>query len=198
MSIRKTLLMLTLNYIIIFAWMFWFRLEVISALIIFPITMGIAFLDTFFAEGRLSAYLWCGNLLIASIVGILLQAYLYIRATGDSGTAFLRVIIEIPVAVLIIAIVALVSGHEAAKLQKRRFIKKSQNEKHSFFMRGNDGDTDEDDSGEDLDTGRSFRSSMDLSSKEIHQDFDEDLYEDEDILDTEEDNEPRFRVIKKS
>ncbi len=180
MSIRKTLLMLTLNYIIIFAWMFWFRLEVISALIIFPITMGIAFLDTFLAEGRLSAYLWCGNLLIASIAGILLQAFLYTRATGDSGTAFLRVAVEIPVAVLIIAIAALVSGHEAARLKRIRRAK-------------NKGNT------EPAGAENRFRPRNEHRNEDVHLDFDEDLYEDEDIADDhEEEKEPLMRVIKKS
>ncbi|MCR4589446.1 MAG: hypothetical protein K5668_01330, partial [Lachnospiraceae bacterium] len=120
MSIKKTLLMLTLNYILIFAWMYFFRLGEFSALILFPITMGIAFLDTVLSEGRMSAYIWCGNLLIATIAGLLLQAYLYVRETGDIDGAVIRLMVEIPVAIVIIAIAAIISGHEAAKLKRRR------------------------------------------------------------------------------
>ncbi len=112
--------MLTLNYIPIFAWMYFFRLGELSALILFPITMGIAFLDTVFSEGRMSAYLWCGNLLIATIAGLFLQSYLYVRETGDVDGAAVRLMFEIPVAIVIIAIVAIISGHEAAKLKRRR------------------------------------------------------------------------------
>lgn len=185
MSIKKTLLMLTLNYIVIFAWMFWHRMGEISALIIFPITMGIAFLDTIFAEGRKSAYLWCGNLLIATVVGIFLQAYLYIRVTGDFQTGILRVMIEIPVAVLIIGIVALVSGHEAAKIRKRKLNSISGNAGHeealgrrSFFA-GIDRNA--------------VRKTMDLSDEE-------EGYGDEDDFDDPEDKDdgPLLRVIKKS
>ncbi len=189
MSIRKTLLMLTVNYILIFAWIFWYRMGVLSALIIFPLTMGAAFFDTVMAEGRMSAYLWCGNLLIATIAGILLQTYIIVRETGDIGSAFLRAAVEIPVAVLIIGIVAVISGYEAAKLKKKRRLttaapsSEDMDERYSYGERS------------------SFRSSMGFRDvPELEDDYDPDDYDpdDEDDLPEEEDDEPKFRVIRKS
>ena len=186
MSIKKTLLMLTLNYIIIFAWMFWFRLGEISALIIFPITMGIAFLDTVFAEGRLSAYLWCFNLLIASIAGILLQAYLCVRNAESSEAVFSRVVIEIPVAILIIAIVALISGHEAARLEKRRRRKPV-----NIGTGGRTVHRARVPYGQD----RYAEDYPDISDEDIMDDTGDDVAEDHE---EDEDHEPLMRVIKKS
>ena len=197
MTIRKTLLLLTLNYILIFAWMFLYRLAEMSALLIFPVTMGIAFLDTVFAEGRRSAYLWCGNLLIATIAGILLQAYLCIRATGDLEHAVLRAAVEIPAAVLIIGMIAVISGHEAAKLKKKRLEK---NLKRASYSAGDGGAIREtvNEGDEEAVSGRGERGSFFRQSLET--DTDDDLLFDGDDPDEDEDedNEPTFRVIRKS
>ncbi len=183
MSIKKTLLMLSLNYILIFAWMFLYRLGFFSALVIFPASMLIAFFDTFLSEGRKSALIWCGNLLIANIAGILLQNFIYYRETLDIDTAVLRIAIEIPVAVLIIGITSAVSGHFARKKGKsRRGTAEIEEDRGSSY-------------------GRSFNSAfsggrvMSLSSGE-DEDFD-DIEPDEDEGDIFEE-EPKFRVIKKS
>lgn len=185
MSVRKTLLMLTVNYILIFAWIFFFRLEETSALIIFPITMGVAFFDTVMAEGRLSAYLWCGNLLIATVTGIVLQAYVIIRETGDRDGAFLRAAVEIPAAVLIIGVIAVISGHEAAKLKRRRQGRTPENlpsrDRGSY---------------EGIRSNRGFRSSMTFPGDDYISDHDDPVDEEEILADLEE--EPKFRVIKKS
>ena len=179
--------MLTVNYILIFAWIFLFNLGEVSALVIFPITMGVAFFDTVMAEGRMSAYLWCGNLLIATVVGIFLQTYLYIRETSDTETAIIRAAIEVPIAVLIIGIVAVISGHEASKLRKRRKAGAG-----AVVVTDDEDDDDE----KDFNPRGGFRSSMILH---------DDTEDEEDIDLTEEDedpeefeNEPKFRVIKKS
>ncbi len=186
MSVRKMLLMLTVNYILIFAWIFFFRFEETSALIIFPITMGVAFFDTVMAEGRLSAYLWCGNLLIATVTGIILQAYLIIRETGDRDGAYLRAAVEIPVAVLIIGVIAVISGHEAAKLKRRRQGRRV--EAQPSYDRGFSGGM--------RSTG-GFRSSMTFPADADDGDlYDPDVDEEEILADLEE--EPKFRVIKKS
>ena len=196
MTIRKTLFLLTLNYILIFAWMFLYRLEEMSALLIFPITMGIAFLDTVFSEGRKSAYLWCGNLLIATIAGILLQAYICIRATGDLDHAVLRAAIEIPAAVLIIGMIAVISGHEAAKLKKKRIEKRMSIASYSGVSGGIAQGYGNDDNEKSVsgwgDRGGRFGQPQGSDTD----DDDELLFDDDD--DDEEDNEPTFRVIKKS
>ncbi len=120
MSIKKTLLMLTVNYILIFVWMFLYRMGFLTALIVFPLICLIVFFDTFLSVGNTSAILWCGNLLIANIVGILLNNYLYVRETGDMNTAILQCAVELPGVVLIIGIAAAISGHTAWKREKRR------------------------------------------------------------------------------
>ncbi|MBQ9549402.1 MAG: hypothetical protein IJU87_01185 [Lachnospiraceae bacterium] len=200
MSIRKTLLLLTLNYILIFAWMFMYRLGEMSALLIFPITMGVAFLDTVFAEGRKSAYLWCGNLLIATIVGILLQAYLYIRATGDMERAVLRAAVEILAAVLIIGMIAVISGHEAAKLKKRRIEKSMRSA--SYPGRASLFPDSEDEENKGKEKGSGWGAGYGNMGSSFDDQSDEELYDeedpDEDDEEEDEDNEPTFRVIKKS
>lgn len=177
--------MLTVNYILIFAWIFLFDMGVMSALVIFPVTMGVAFFDTVMAEGRMSAYLWCGNLLIATVAGIFLQAYLYIRETSDSETAIIRAAVEVPVAVLIIGIVAVISGHEASKLHKRRRLKRA----------GEAVVIDEDEE-EDTVIRGGFRSSMLLHDNYDNEEADE-IPEDDEAPE-EMESEPKFRVIKKS
>jgi len=196
-TIRKTLLLLTLNYILIFAWMFLYRLAEMSALLIFPITMGIAFLDTVFAEGRRSAYLWCGNLLIATIAGILLQAYLCIRATGDLEHAVLRAAVEIPAAVLIIGMIAVISGHEAAKLKKKRLEK---NLRRASYSAGDGGAIKESGNEGDEETVSSRGDRGSFFGRSLETDTDDALLYDGDDPDDDEDedNEPTFRVIKKS
>ena len=195
MSIRKTLLMLTLNYILIFVWMFWARLEVVSALIIFPVTMVVAFFDTILAEGRKSALLWCGNLLISTIVGIILQNYLYARYTRDTETAMLRAVVEITVAIFLISITAAISGGEAAKLRKSR--KKKMNTvpvRSTGFLFSKDAkaeyedDDDEDEYLEEFEKRRTMSLRSQVSSGDEPDDEDEDIDERE---------KPVFRVIKK-
>jgi len=187
MSVKKTLLMLTLNYILIFVWMFWFRMGVLSALIILPVTMVIAFFDTVLAEGRLSALLWCGNLLIATIAGIVLQAYLYARYTYDTETAMLRAVVEITVAIIIISVTAAISGKEAARLRRIR-ARKSNADRHT------------DDEDDEYPVRNERRRTMSLRSQEISDDEpDTDTFADEDTFDEDmfDEDKPRFRVIKK-
>lgn len=188
--------MLTLNYILIFVWMFWFRMGVISALIIFPVTMLIAFFDTVLAEGRMSALIWCGNLLIATIIGIALQAYLYARYTLDTETAMLRAVVEITVAILIISVTAAISGREAAKLRKSR--KKRRSSTPPVIGSGYTGirneDFDDDDEDDEFLEKFEKRKTMSLRPQTLEDDADEDEDTDED---TEEREKPLFRVIKK-
>lgn len=183
MSIKKTLLMLSLNYILIFAWMFLYRLGYFSALVIFPASMLIAFFDTYLAEGRKSALIWCGNLLIANIAGILLQNFIYYRETLDLDTAVLRSAIEIPVAILMIGITSAVSGHFARKKGRKRRGAEEAAEGRRFS------------GGSSFNEAFSGGRVMSLSSGD-DDDFD-DTDPDEDEEDTFEE-EPKFRVIKKS
>ncbi len=184
MSIKKTLLMLTLNYILIFAWMFLYKAGLFSALVIFPASMLIAFFDTLLSTGKKSALIWCGNLLIANIAGILLQAYIYVRGTGDMDTAVLRCALEISVAILIIGITSAVSGHAAWKRErKRRALSTAANVQELPEERGD----------------RDFHR-FDASLQRPSFGEEEDTYEDEDIEDDdiEEEEDSGFRVIKKS
>ena len=197
MSVRKTLLMLTLNYILIFVWMFWARLGVLSALVIFPVTMVVAFFDTILAEGRKSAVLWCGNLLISTIVGIILQNYLYARYTRNTETAMLRAVVEITVAILIIAVTAAISGNEAARLRRIRRKKNntgsSQDRVFSFSKDERTGyENDDDDDGDEYLEKFEKRRTMSLRSQVSSEDVSDE--EDEDIDEREK---PVFRVIKK-
>ncbi len=188
--------MLTLNYILIFVWMFWFRMGVLSALIIFPVTMLIAFFDTILAEGRKSAILWCGNLLISTIVGIILQNYLYARYTQDTETAMLRAVVEITVAILIIAVVAAISGNEAAKLKKSRNNNRNTAPRQIggfSFSKGERSDYEDDDDDED-EYLEAFEKRRTMSLKSQVSSDDESEEEDDDIDEREE---PGFRVIKK-
>ena len=189
--------MLTLNYILIFVWMFWARLGVLSALVIFPVTMVVAFFDTILAEGRKSAVLWCGNLLISTIVGIILQNYLYARYTRNTETAMLRAVVEITVAILIIAVTAVISGNEAARLRKIRRNKNntgsSQDRGFSFSKDERAGyENDDDDDGDEYLEKFEKRRTMSLMSQVSSEDVSDE--EDEDIDEREK---PVFRVIKK-
>lgn len=196
MSVRKTLLMLTLNYILIFVWMFWARLGVLSALVIFPVTMVVAFFDTILAEGRKSAVLWCGNLLISTIVGIILQNYIYARYTRNTEIAMLRAVVEITVAILIIAVTAAVSGNEAARLRKIRQNKNNtgfrQARGFSFSKDEKAGYENDDDDGDEYLEEFEKRRTMSLRSQVSSEDISDE--EDEDIDEREK---PVFRVIKK-
>lgn len=188
--------MLTLNYILIFVWMFWARLGVLSALVIFPVTMVVAFFDTILAEGRKSAVLWCGNLLISTIVGIILQNYLYARYTRNTETAMLRAVVEITVAILIIAVTAAISGNEAARIRKIRRNKNntgsSQDRVFSFSKEERAGYEDDEDDGDEYLEKFEKRRTMSLRSQVSSEDVSDE--EDEDIDEREK---PVYRVIKK-
>ncbi len=187
MSVKKTLFMLTLNYILIFAWMFLYRMGVFSALVIFPASMLIAFFDTVLSTGKNSAILWCGNLLIANIAGILLQAYIYVRETNDMDTAILRCAVEIPVAILIIGITAAISGHAAWKREKKRRIA------------GALAKAGKVPSGEGNGPAYGYGMPRDSIDHWEEEDTDEDYpAPDEEEDDTEDEGEAGFRVIKKS
>ena len=158
--------------------------------------MVVAFFDTILAEGRKSALLWCGNLLISTIVGIILQNYLYARYTRNTETAMLRAVVEITVAILIIAVTAAISGNEAARLRKIRRNKNntgsSQDRGFSFSKDERAGYEDDEDDGDEYLEKFEKRRTMSLMSQASSEDVSDE--EDEDIDEREK---PVFRVIKK-
>ena len=121
MSIRKTLLLLTLNYICIFFWIFSYRAAIFSVLFLYPVTILIVTFDSLLLDSRKSIMFWCTNLMLATAIGIMLQTWLIGRYFGPvSIELIIRMFIEIAVASLMIYIAALIAGRMSEKAAPTR------------------------------------------------------------------------------
>ena len=121
MSIKKTLLLLTLNYICIFFWIFTYRAAIFSVLFLYPVTILIVTFDSLLLDSRKSVLFWCTNLMLATTIGIMLQTWLIGRYFGPvSIELVIRMFIEIGVACLMIYIAALIAGRMSEKAAPAR------------------------------------------------------------------------------
>ncbi len=121
MSIRKTLLLLTLNYICIFFWIFSYRAAIFSVLFLYPVTILIVTFDSLLLDSRKSIMFWCSNLMLATAIGIILQTWLIGRYFGPVSIALIiRMFIEIGAASVMIYIAALIAGRMSEKAAPAR------------------------------------------------------------------------------
>ncbi len=125
MSIRKTLLLLTLNYICIFFWIFSYRAAIFSVLFLYPVTILIVTFDSLLLDSRKSVMFWCTNLILATAIGIMIQTWLIGRYFGPVSVALIvRMFIEIGVASVMIYIAALIAGRMSEKAAPARSLRR--------------------------------------------------------------------------
>lgn len=115
MSIKKTLLMLFINYILIIVWLMLFRMGVLSALVMLPLTILAITLNYLLLDGKKEVSFWCMNLLGATTVGIGLSTYMYARYINPAGVTYVYMIMEMLTFAAIIFISSMVAGRMNAK-----------------------------------------------------------------------------------
>ncbi|SKB46715.1 hypothetical protein SAMN06296386_10194 [Lachnospiraceae bacterium] len=147
MSIRKTLLLLTLNYICIFFWIFSYRAALFSVLFLFPVTILIVTFNSLLLDDRKSIMFWCLNLMLATTVGIMIQTWLVWKYFGPWGIwFFIRMVIEIIVSCVFIYIAAVIAGGMSEKAaparrrrRERRRLRRERVRDKSPLAKGGDG-----------------------------------------------------------
>ena len=112
--------MLFINYILIIVWLALFRMGVLSALVMLPLTILAVTLDFLLLDGKKEVFFWCMNLLGATIVGIGLSSYMYVRYINPDTINLVYMAIEMMTFAAIIFISALIAGRMNAKRVRRR------------------------------------------------------------------------------
>ncbi|MCR5527014.1 MAG: hypothetical protein K6F39_06495 [Lachnospiraceae bacterium] len=79
MSTRKMLILLIINYIPVYVWMFFFREGALALLLLLPVVMIIAFVDYFLVYGIKELKFAYVNLTAANGLGAVLHTYLFER-----------------------------------------------------------------------------------------------------------------------
>lgn len=77
MSTQKMLLILIINYIPVYVWMFFFREGALALLLLLPVVMIIAFVDYYLVYGIKELRFAYINLAVADCLGVVLQTYLF-------------------------------------------------------------------------------------------------------------------------
>ena len=129
MSTIRTLVLLAINYVPIFLWMFFFRMGLKSFFILLPVILFCILMNALISLGRRSAYLWCVHLFIASVIGILLQNYLYLRFVDPDAQLVLLCFGEI----FSLAVIILLGGLAAGGVSGAR-LRKSGREAPSYVF----------------------------------------------------------------
>ncbi len=112
--------MLFINYILIIVWLALFRLGLLSALVMLPLTVLAITLNYLLLEGKKEVSFWCMNLLGATIVGIGLSSYMYARYIDPDRLTYVYMVIEMATFAVIILISSMVAGRMNVKRVRRR------------------------------------------------------------------------------
>ncbi len=129
MSIRKTLALLTINYVCIFFWIFSYRQELLSVLFLFPVTILAVSVNSILLDDRKGIFFWCTNLMAAEAVGIACHSYLIFRDNVNrTFSLFIHAMIELVGAAVVIYVAAFIaslfSEKAAPDRRKRREVRK--------------------------------------------------------------------------
>ena len=181
MSIKKTILMLFINYILIIVWLALFRLEVLSALVMLPLTILAITLNYLLLDGKNEVFFWCMNLLGSTIVGIALSTYMYVHYIGTGNFNLVYMIMEMLTFAAIILIAALVAGRMNAKRVKH---KRPAKRRRQYYTLDDDYETYEPKDRLSIDAYRQAESIIEEA-------------EDEAIEETHEKPEAKFRMVVK-
>ncbi len=171
--------MLAINYMLIIPWMAFFRLGIMAALVMLPLTAAALSLDFILLEGRKEVFFWGMNLLGATVAGIALSSYMYYKYENPDPIWLSYMIIELMSFIAIILGGALIAGlmneRRIRRLKRRGVYKGAPDFKERVRRpkaRKVQASDDEDDPEEVVKAGRPDHS--------------------------DEEEEPKFRMIKKS
>ena len=112
--------MLFINYILIIPWLALFRLGILSALVMLPLTILAITLNYLLLDGRKEVKFWCMNLLGSTLVGIGLSTYMYARYINPESRTYVYMVMEMLTFAVIILISSMIAGRMNAKRVRRK------------------------------------------------------------------------------
>ena len=171
MSIKKTLLMLFINYILIILWLALFRLGFLSALVMLPLIILAITLNYLLLNGREEVRFWCMNLLGSTLIGIGLSSYMYARYIDPDRLTYVYMVIEMATFTVIILISIMVAGRMNAKrVRRRRALARN----FSAPAEQGSGSSDKEDTAAGIAAGRLAQSYIDEAAEEAASQMEED------------------------
>ncbi|MCR5627195.1 MAG: hypothetical protein K6F99_07745 [Lachnospiraceae bacterium] len=187
MSIRKTLLMLTINYIEVIIWLILFQMGAFEALVLFPVDMFAVAFNYILLNGKKEVRFWCMNLLAANLLGIGLSTYMRIMYLPPDRMNMFIMIFEMVTITVILIIASVISGRMNQKKVNRLNRQKRR-------MPDVEGDSDINEAIENsrpLEIRRPLYEDMNDLADEDEEGYDEEDEEDED-------DEAKYRMIVKN
>ena len=168
MSIRKTILLLNVNYIpVVFFWMASFNQGPFALLIMLPVSILCLTANYLLSEGRRSAFLWCLNLIAAEALGIALHNYLFLNFSGGNEFGIWNAVFEF----LVMLLVLLPGAFLVARLNEKRYRRQAS----GAGLRVKEEEPNNGDDKEDMVTGVFLDEEPDLDEE----DEDGDMYDSE-------------------
>lgn len=181
MSIRKTLLMLTINYIEIIIWLILFQMGAFEALVLFPVDMIAVAFNYILLNGKKEVRFWCMNLLGANLLGIGLSTYMRIMYLPPDEMNIFIMIFEMVTITLILIVATIISG---------RMNQKKVNRLNRNMSRVSDD--------ESINEAMEHMRPLEIR-RPLYEDLeDEDTEDEEEEEDEEEDEESKYRMIVKN